>query len=255
MLWFRVRPLAAFLDFNDISSATIHRHKIPHKLFTLIIIVQLVVKGIVIMRFHLKSISLQCSAMCCSCQIKQNLSHSSPQEHDVSPHCSAWQCVLKCRFVVYCSMLQRVSVCSWICQSLTHCRLHGGDALPHCNVLPKNTQPHILRLKATLKWFITALQCIAMCCSVLRCCRVLPCVLQCAVVYCIIFRIKQNLSYSGSKWHGRGVSPHSSEIQCAVVCCSVFAVWNRVVACHSVLQWNAMCCGAVCSDVLQCVVE
>jgi len=176
MLWFRVRSLAAFLDFNDISSATIHRHKIPHKLFTLIIIVQLVVKGIVIIRFHLKSISLQCSAMCCSCQIKQNLSHSSPQEHDVSPHCSAWQCVLQCRFVVYCSMLQRVSVCSWIWQSLTRCRLHEGDAsylIATCCL-----RTHSLTYSgwgqhwSDWSLYCSVLQCAAVCCVVAVCCHV-----------------------------------------------------------------------------------
>ena len=72
VLWFCVGSLAAFLDFNEVSLAMIHRHKI-YQLFTFIIIVRLVVKSMVITRFHLKSLSLQCSVVCCSCQIKQNL--------------------------------------------------------------------------------------------------------------------------------------------------------------------------------------
>ena len=65
-----------------------------------------------------------------------------------------------------------------------------------------------------------ALQCVAVCCSVLQCAAVCCSVLQCAAVRC-------------------------SVLQCVAVCCSVL---QCIAVCCSVLQ-----CVAVCCSVLQCV--
>jgi len=124
-----------------------------------------------------------------------------------------------------------------------------------CSVLPTHTcVPHLRNkvLHLITNYSFNIHQCVAVCSSVLQCFPVCCSVLQCvALAYVCSTSSKQSPS-PPQKLHLPYTSVCCSVLQCVAVCCTnyTFHIHQCIAVCCSVLQ-----CVAVCCSVLQCVAQ
>ena len=125
---------------------------------------------------------------------------------------------------------------------------------------------------ASMRFYDTTRQCVAVCCSVLQCVAVCCSVLQCVALCCNVFQRESHLIRVNESWHINQwglttqlfnvlqcVAVCCSMLQCVAVCCSVRVISharmshgtciNEVLrhescVCCSVLQCVAVCCSA-----------